>query len=103
MQRRFFWPLIALGSVCLALASASYATAVFSDPIPREWTAYAPLDAGDDNLGVSEPEIRHVYWGAEAFDRFTSLSWSLDRGFLVATILFGAAALASFVVASRLR
>ena len=58
--RRFFWPLVGFASLCLALAGASFATALFSNPppqLPRRVSDYAPTDS--DKLGVSEPEIRY--------------------------------------------
>jgi hypothetical protein len=104
VHRRLFWPLIALASVSLALAGGSFATALYSDPLPRGFASYAPADpSATDKLGRSEPEIIHVFWGREAFGRATSLDWSSDREFLVATILFGAFGIATFLVVARLR
>jgi hypothetical protein len=39
----------------------------------------------------------------EVFGRPTSLSWSADRGMLVAAIAFAFAGLATFAIAARLR
>jgi hypothetical protein len=52
---------------------------------------------------VSEPEINYYYTGTTAFGRAISLSWSSDRGFLIATILFGAVGVATYGLASRVR
>jgi hypothetical protein len=71
MSRALFWSLIAVASACLALASACFAAAVFSDPLPRGSTTYAP------------------YGYTEVFGRATSLDWSSDKGLLVATIALG--------------
>src|SRR5436190_22412535 len=92
---RFFWPLVGLATLCLALTGASFATALFSNPpaqLPRRVSDYAPTNS--DKLGVSEPEIRYNN-GAQFLGRTTSLSWSSDRGFLIAAIVFGAGGLAS--------
>jgi len=105
VRHRVFWPLIALASLCLVLAGASFAAALFSDPVPqlpRRIATYAPRDTG--KLGVSEPEIRSYYsTSTEAFGRATSLSWFSDRGFLIATILFGTVGLAMYGLAARVR
>jgi hypothetical protein len=77
--------------------------ALFSDPTPREFATYAPqAPTSTDKLGVSEPELRY-YTSTEAFGRTISLSWSSDRGFLIATILFGASSVAMYGFASRIR
>jgi hypothetical protein len=85
MNRRLFWPLIALASLLEAIAAATFAASLFSDPIPRRATVYE-ADSG-----------------TELFDRVTSLDWSSDRELLIATILFAAFALAMYICASRLR
>jgi hypothetical protein len=103
MRRRLFWPLIAVASLCLVLGGASFAAALFSDPVPRRVADYAPqASTGTDKLGVSEPEIRYST-STEAFDRVISLSWSSDKGFLIATILFGVIGVATYGLASRVR
>ncbi len=101
MRRRLFWPLVAVASLCLVLGGASFAAALFSAPLPRAFADYAPTKT--DRLGVSEPEIHYYYAGAEVFGRPISLSWSSDKGFLIATILFGAIGIATYGVASRVR
>ncbi len=104
VRHHVFWPLIALASLCLVLAGASFAGALFSGPLPqlpRRFATYAP--GGTDKLGVSEPEISYYYTGTTAFGRAISLSWSSDRGFLIATILFGAVGVAIYGLASRVR
>jgi hypothetical protein len=63
-----------------AVAAACFAIAAFSDPIPRGSATYGPE-------GVTE-----------VFGRPTSLSWSADRGLLIATIVLGLTGLATFVV-----
>ena len=96
--------MIALASLCLVLAGASFAGALFSGPLPqlpRRFATYAPGDT--DKLGVSEPEISYYYTGTTAFGRAISLNWSSDRGFLIATILFGAVGVAIYGLASRVR
>jgi hypothetical protein len=103
MRRRLFWPLVAVASLCLMLGGASFAAAVFSDPVPRGFADYAPqASTGADKLGVSEPEIGYST-STEAFDRVISLSWSSDKGFLIATILLGAVSVATYSFASRVR
>ena len=69
----------------MALASACFAAAVFSDPIPRGWTGYAP------------------YGFTEVFGRVTSLSWSSDKGLLIAAILFAFGGGVGYVAAFRSR
>ena len=85
MSRPLFWPLIAAASVSLALASACFAAAAFSDPLPRGWTGYAP------------------YGYTEVFGRATSLDWSSDKGLLVAAAVLAAAAFAGYLLAFRSR
>jgi hypothetical protein len=104
VRRRIFWPLIAVASLCLVLAGASFAGALFSGPLPqlpRRFATYAPGDTG--KLGVSEPEVNYYYAGTTAFGRAISLNWSSDRGFLIATILFGVVGVAIYGLASRVR
>jgi hypothetical protein len=104
MRRRVFWPLIALASLCLVLAGAAFAGALFSAPlpqVPQRIATYAPT--GTDKLGVSEPEISYYYTGWTAFGRPISLNWSSDRGFLIAAILFGAVGLGAYGFAARVR
>ncbi len=103
MRRRLFWPLVAVASLSLALGGASFAAALFSDPLPRGFADYAPQAPTEtDKLGVSEPEIRYST-STEAFSRTISLSWSSDKGFLIATILFGAVSGATYGLAVRVR
>jgi hypothetical protein len=85
MSRAFFWPLISLGSVLFALASGCLATAVFSDPLPPGSVEYEP------------------YGYTEMFGRATSLSWSTDRGFLLAAIGFAIAACLVYAAARQSR
>jgi hypothetical protein len=85
MKHRLFWPLIAMASLLEAIAAATFATALFSDPIPR-------------GVAVYEPDSQ-----TEIFDRVVSLDWSSDRGMLTATILFAAFGLATYVAAARSR
>jgi hypothetical protein len=81
--RALFWSLIAVASACLALATACFAAAVFSNPLPRGSTTYAP------------------YGYTEVFGRATSLDWSSDKGLLVATIALGAGAFVTYLLAFR--
>jgi hypothetical protein len=83
-MRALFWPLIALGSSLEVVAGAFFGIAAFSDPTPRGSVTYASTVT-------------------EVFGRPTSLSWSADRGMLVAAIAFAFAGLAAFAVAARLR
>ena len=85
MKHRLFWLLIAMASLLEAIAAAAFATAVFSDPIPRGVVDYEP---------DSETEI---------FGRVVSLDWSSDREMLIATILFAALGLATYLAAARSR
>jgi hypothetical protein len=101
MRRRLFWPLIAIASLCLALGGASFAAALFSTPLPRAFANYAPTVT--NKVGVSVQEIHYYYTGTEAFGRPISLSWSSDKGFLIAAILFGALSVATYSFASRVR
>jgi hypothetical protein len=82
--RALFWLLIALGSLLEVVAGAFFGIAAFSDPTPRGSVTYAPTVT-------------------EVFGRPTSLSWSADRGMLVAAIALAFAGLATFAVAARLR
>jgi len=89
--------------VCLVFAGASFAAALFSDPVPqlpRGFATYVPTNTG--KLGVSEPEIRYSS-DVEVFGRATSLSWSSDHGFLIAAAVFVAVGLATYGVATRAR
>src|SRR5438552_2272722 len=99
VRRRLFWPLVALASLCLVLGGASFAAALFSDPVsplPRGFATYAPPGpAGTEKLGVSEPEIRYST-STEALGRTISLSWSSDEGLLIATIVFGVVGVATY-------
>jgi hypothetical protein len=101
MRRRFFWPLIAVASLCLALGGASFAAALFSTTRPRAFANYAPTVT--NKLGVSEPEIHYYYTDTEVFGRPVSLSSSSDKGLLIATILFGTFSVATYSFASRVR
>jgi hypothetical protein len=84
-------------SLSFALASASFATALFSDP-PRGFTLQLPRESSDDGsvqIGV--------YWERDILGRVTSLSWSSDKYFLIATFLFGLAGLGASALAVRRR
>jgi hypothetical protein len=83
MNHRVFWLLIAMASLLEAVAAATFATAVFSDPIPR-----GVVDYESD----SQTEI---------FGRAVSLDWSSDREMLIATILFAALGLATYLAAAQ--
>ena len=83
MQRGLFWPLILAASILEAVAAASLATAVFSDPVPR-----GVIDSGSQS---------------EIFGRSTLLDWSSDRGLLVSASICFALGIAAFVVAARSR
>jgi hypothetical protein len=74
-----------MASLLEAVAAATFATAVFSEPIPRRFAVYEP---------GSQTEI---------FDRVVSLDWSSDREMLIATILFGTLGLATYLAAARTR
>jgi hypothetical protein len=96
VRRRIFWPLIALASLCLVLAGGSFAAALFSSPLPqlpRRIATYAPTDTS----------IGYYVTGPEAFGRSVSLSWSSDRGFLIAAIIFGTVGIATFGLVARAR
>jgi hypothetical protein len=84
VQRGRFWSLILVASILEAVAAASLATAVFSDPVPRRVFDYSGSQS-------------------EAFGRATSLDWSSDRGFLISSIICFALGIAAFVVAARSR
>jgi hypothetical protein len=81
--RALFWPFIAVGSVLELLAGTFFGIAAFSDPTPRRSVTYPPTVT-------------------EVFGRPTSLSWSADRGMLVAAIALAFVGLATFAVAARL-
>jgi hypothetical protein len=83
VQRGLFWPLIAAASILEAVAAASFAAAVFSDPVPRRMVEY----------GESQTEI---------FGRATSLDWSSDRGLLIFAITCFALGLVAYAVAVAL-
>jgi hypothetical protein len=86
----------------LVLAGASFAGALFSEPLPPlpfRISTYAPTGTG--KLGVSEPEIGYYQTGWTVFGRPISLTWSSDRGFLIAGITFGAVGLALLGVTAR--
>jgi hypothetical protein len=85
VNRRAFWPLIAVASLLEALAAAAFAIAVFSNPLPRQVVDYE---------GGTQTEI---------FDRVTSLDWSSDREMLIGAILFAVLGLAAYVAAARSR
>jgi hypothetical protein len=84
VQRGLFWPLIIAASILEAVAAASLAAAVFSDPLPRRVFDYSG----------SRSEI---------FGRPTSLDWSSDRGLLISAIMCFALGIAAYVVAARSR
>jgi hypothetical protein len=90
MRRHLFWPLIAVGALLFGLATAAFAVALFSDPLPSGWTAYGPNT--------------HVYWTERVFgDRITSLSWSADSGYLTVSLTTALGAGAAFVAAAKSR
>jgi hypothetical protein len=84
-RRSLFCPLVGAGAVLEAVSAGLLATAIFSDAIPRGWTDYAPMTETD------------------VFSRVTSLSWSTDRGLLVAAIVFGALGVVAYATAARAR
>jgi hypothetical protein len=84
VQRGLFWPLILAAFILEAVAAASLAAAVFSDPVPRRVFDY----------NGSQSEL---------FGRATSLDWSSDRGFLISAIICFALGIAAFVAAARSR
>jgi formate hydrogenlyase subunit 3/multisubunit Na+/H+ antiporter MnhD subunit len=84
VQRGLFWPLILAASLLEAVAAASLAMAVFSDPVPRRVFDYSG----------SQSEI---------FGRATSLDWSSDGGLLISAIICFALGIAAYVVAARWR
>jgi hypothetical protein len=84
-MRALFWPLIAVASLLEAAAAACFTTAAFSNPTPRGSTTYRPTSV------------------TEVFDRSTSLSWSTDRGMLLAMILLAVGGLVTYALAARLR
>ena len=83
-RRRWFWPLVALATLLEAAAAASFAIAAFSDPMPRRVADFAASTT-------------------EVFGRTLSLSWSTDKGFLVAAGVLAAAGIAVFAAAVRAR
>ena len=83
-RRGIFWPLIVSAAIAEAVAAASFAATVFSDPVPRRIYDYSGLQTA-------------------IFGRVTSLSWSTDRGFLIATITFLALGVLALAVATRAR
>jgi hypothetical protein len=83
--RSLFWPLIALAALLEAAAAACFAAAAFSNPIPRGLTTYEPTST------------------TEVFGRTTSLSWSTDRGILIASIGLAVAGLVTYALAARAR
>jgi hypothetical protein len=85
VNRRAFWPLIAIATLLDALTAAAFAIAVFSDPIPRE-VADSPFELQ-----------------TEILDRVTSLDWSSDRGMLIAAILFASLGVVAYVAAAQSR
>jgi hypothetical protein len=94
MSRLLFWPLIVVASSCLALGSACFAVAAFSDPtieLPRRVIDY------DSSATL------HYFGGVEVFGRAASVTWADDRGFLVAAMLFLVASLVTYVAAVRSR
>ena len=80
-----FWPLIGVASLLEAAAAACFATAAFSNPTPRLSATFGPTSM------------------TEVFGRSTSLSWSTDRGMLLAMILLAVAGLVTYAVAARAR
>jgi hypothetical protein len=84
VPRGLFWPLIVAASILEAVAAASFAVAVFSDPVPHRTVEYSG----------SETEI---------FGRVTSLDWSSDHEFLIAAVVCFAFGVALYVLAVRSR
>jgi len=87
VRRRLFWPLIVIASLLVALGAASFAAALFSDPLSS-----LPTQVSDVPYGYTE-----------IFGRVTSLDWSSDRGFLIAAISFEVSGIAIYVAAARRR
>jgi hypothetical protein len=82
VHRQLFWPLVAFGALLLMLAGATFAAALFSIELPS-------------NIGLV---------GGHAFlGRVTSLSWSADHSFLIATAGFAVTAVIAFAVAAHAR
>jgi hypothetical protein len=84
VRRGLFWPLVIAASLFEGVAAASFAVAVFSDPIPRRIVEY--------------PESE-----TEVFGRVTSLDWSSDRAFLITALVCLAVGVALYVFAARAR
>ena len=82
VHRQLFWPLVALGALLLMLAGASFAAALFSIELPSSVIV----------VGT------HAFLG-----RVTSLTWSADHGFLIATAGFALTAAVAFAIAVRAR
>jgi hypothetical protein len=83
-QRDLFWPLLVAASILEAVAAASFAAAVFSDPVPRRVFDY----------NGSQTEV---------FGRATSLDWSSDRGLLITAIVCFTLGILGYVIAARRR
>lgn len=78
-----FWILIAAATLQVALASASLTAAAFSKPIPRRTSTYGPGST------------------VELLGRPVSLTWSSDRGLLIAAGVLAITGLGTFLVAAR--
>jgi hypothetical protein len=85
LPRPLFWPLITLASALEAIALGCLTEAAFSKPIPRGYTEYAPSSS------------------VEIFGREASLSWSTDRGLLIAAMVLAVAGVVVYAVAARAR
>jgi hypothetical protein len=84
VRRNLFWPLIVAASILEAVAAASVAAAIFSDPVPRRIVDY----------DGSQTEV---------LGRATSLDWSSDRGLLITAFLCFVLGVAGYVVAAGRR
>jgi hypothetical protein len=82
MSSRLFWLLIALAGSSLALATACFSVALFSEPTP---TGNYYVSGGD----------------GEIFHRVTSLHWTRDRGLLFGAIALTALGVAAYFAAFR--
>lgn len=82
---RLFWVLIATASVAEALAAATFAAAIFSDPVALGRASYAPTE------------------NDELFGRVVSLGWSTEKGMLITSIVCVLFGLAAYVIAFRSR
>lgn len=84
-----------MGAALEAVAAACLTEASFSKPIPRSWTAYAPLPRGTTGHSPSST--------VQIFGRTASLRWSKDHGLLIAAIALACAGVIVFLLAARAR